>query len=159
MKIFERWFHGLENVYFYHKCLAILSLVLVVIHGQLQGLVPHWDKVQRTSLSEFAKELGSLGQYGFIALIVIALFAKFLKYEHWRIFHRFMLIPYTLGIYHAYFSSRYDLLQPTPLGIFTAITTTIGFMSALYMLTMYQDMFFKYQGKITGIKKNGLQCY
>ncbi|QPQ31556.1 ferredoxin reductase family protein [Lysinibacillus sp. JNUCC 51] len=155
MKIFERWFHGLENVYIYHKYLAILSLVLVIIHGQLQGQVPHWDKVEKTSFSEFAKELGSLGQYGFIALILIALFAKFLKYEHWRIFHRLLLIPYTFGIYHAYFSSRYDLLQPTPLGIFTAITATIGFMSALYMLTMYQDMFFKYQGNITGIKKLG----
>ncbi|MDM5247514.1 ferric reductase-like transmembrane domain-containing protein [Lysinibacillus sp. G4S2] len=155
MKILERWFHGLENVYFYHKCLAIFSLVLVIIHGQLQDLVPDWDKVQETPLSEFAKELGSIGQYGFITLILIALFAKFLKYEHWRIFHRLMLIPYTFGIYHAYFSSRYDLFQPTPLGIFTAITATIGFMSALYMLTMYQDMFFKYKGNITGIKKLG----
>ncbi len=153
MKIFERWFHGLENVYFYHKYLAIISLVLVIIHGQLQDLVPRWNKMEETSFSEFAKELGSLGQYGFIALILIALMAKFLKYEHWRIFHRLLLIPYTFGIYHAYFSSRYDLLQPTPLGIFTAITTTIGFMSALYMLTMYQDMFFKYKGNITGIKK------
>ncbi|MFB7156277.1 ferric reductase-like transmembrane domain-containing protein [Lysinibacillus sp. NPDC056232] len=155
MKTFERWFHGLENVYFYHKYLAIFSLVLVIIHGQLQGLVPRLDKVERTSFSEFAKELGSLGQYGFIALILIALLAKFLKYEHWRIFHRLLLIPYAFGIYHAYFSSRYDLLQPSPLGIFTAITATIGFMSALYMLTMYQDMFFKYNGNITGIKKLG----
>lgn len=155
MKIFERWFHGLENVYFYHKYIAIFSLVLVIIHGQLQGIVPGSDKVERTSFSELAKELGSLGQYGFIALILIALLAKFLKYEHWRIFHRLLLIPYAFGIYHAYFSSRYDLLQPTPLGIFTAITMTIGFMSALYMLTMYQDMFFKYNGKITGIKKLG----
>lgn len=155
MKIFERWFHGLENVYFYHKYIAIFSLVLVIIHGQLQGIVPRSDKVERTSFSELAKELGSLGQYGFIALILIALLAKFLKYEHWRIFHRLLLIPYAFGIYHAYFSSRYDLLQPTPLGIFTAITMTIGFMSALYMLTMYQDMFFKYNGKITGIKKLG----
>ncbi|MBG9453115.1 hypothetical protein ABE61_03310 [Lysinibacillus sphaericus] len=155
IKIFERWFHGLENVYFYHKYLAIFSLVLVIIHGQLQDLVPRFDKVERTSFSEFAKELGSLGQYGFIALILIALLAKFLKYEHWRIFHRLLLIPYTFGIYHAYFSSKYDLLQPTPLGIFTVITATIGFMSALYMLTMYQDMFFKYNGNITGIKKLG----
>lgn len=155
IKIFERWFHGLENVYLYHKYLAIFSLVLVIIHGQLQGLVPRSDKVERTSFSEFAKELGSIGQYGFIVLILIALLAKFLKYEHWRIFHRLLLIPYTFGIYHAYFSSRYDLLQPTPVGIFTVITAIIGFMSALYMLTMYQDMFFKYNGNITGIKKLG----
>ncbi|WP_374967367.1 ferric reductase-like transmembrane domain-containing protein [Lysinibacillus sp. RS5] len=155
MKILERWFHGLERLYFHHKWLAIFSLGLVILHGQLQDMVPDWDEAQETPLSEFAKELGELGQYGFIALILIALFAKFLKYEHWRVVHRLLLIPYTFGIYHAYFSSRYDLFQPTPLGIFTALTATIGFMSALYMLTMYQDMFFKYKGKITGIKKLG----
>ncbi len=154
MKLLDRWFHGLENVYRYHKYIAIISLALVILHGQLQEMVPE-DKEFDTSLSEFSKELGELGQYGFIALILIAFLAKFLKYEHWRIIHRFMLIPYTFGIYHAYFSSKYDLLQPTPLGIFTAITTTIGFMSALYMLTMYQDMFFKYTGKITGIQQMG----
>ncbi|AVK83837.1 hypothetical protein C3943_09775 [Lysinibacillus sp. B2A1] len=154
MKLLDRWFHGLENVYRYHKYIAIISLALVILHGQLQEMVPE-DKEFDSSLSEFSKELGELGQYGFIALILIAFLAKFLKYEHWRIIHRFMLIPYTFGIYHAYFSSKYDLLQPTPLGIFTAITTTIGFMSALYMLTMYQDMFFKYTGKITGIQQMG----
>lgn len=154
MKLLDRWFHGLENVYRYHKYIAIISLALVILHGQLQEMVPE-DKEFDTSLSEFSKELGELGQYGFIALILIAFLAKFLKYEHWRIIHRFMLIPYTFGIYHAYFSSKYDLLQPTPLGIFSAITTTIGFMSALYMLTMYQDMFFKYTGKITGIQQMG----
>ncbi|MFJ7732551.1 ferric reductase-like transmembrane domain-containing protein [Lysinibacillus sp. NPDC097231] len=153
MKVLERWFHGLEHVYFYHKLLAIFSLFMVILHGQLQDLVPRWDRVHKTPLLEFAKELGSLGQFGFIGLIVIALFAKFLKYERWRVFHRLLLIPYAFGIYHAYFSSRYDLLQPTPLGIFTALTTTIGFMSALYMLTMYQDMNFKHTGNITGIKK------
>ncbi|MGE6515763.1 ferredoxin reductase family protein [Lysinibacillus sphaericus] len=153
MKCIERWFHGLEHVYVYHKYLAILSLGLVILHGQLQNMVPDWDKVTKNSLTELAKNFGELAQNGFIALIVIALFAKFLKYEHWRIIHRLLLIPYAFGLYHAYFSSRYDLLQPTPLGIFTALTATIGFMSALYMLTMYQDMRFQHTGKITGIQK------
>ena len=36
IKTLERWFNGLERVYFYHKLLAILSLVLIFIHGQLQ---------------------------------------------------------------------------------------------------------------------------
>lgn len=153
IKIIERWFHGLEHVYVYHKYLAILSLVFAILHGQLQKMVPNWDKVQKTPFTELAKNFGEIAQYGFIALILIALFAKFLKYEHWRIIHRLLLIPYAFGLYHVYFSSRYDLLQPTPLGIFTASTATIGFMSALYMLTMYQDMRFKHTGKITGIRK------
>lgn len=153
IKMLERWFSGLEHVYFYHKLLAILSLVLILIHGQLQKMIPDEELTQQTPLNEFAKDLGELAQYGFIFLIILAFIAKFLKYEHWRWLHRLLLVPYTLGIYHAYFSSHYDLLQPSALGIFTALTTTIGFMSALYMLTMYQDMFFPYKGQISYIQR------
>lgn len=153
IKMLERWFGGLEHVYFYHKLLAILSLVLILIHGQLQKMIPDEELTQQTPLNEFAKDLGELAQYGFIFLIILAFIAKFLKYEHWRWLHRLLLVPYTLGIYHAYFSSHYDLLQPSALGIFTALTTTIGFMSALYMLTMYQDMFFPYKGQISSIQR------
>ncbi|MFJ7667089.1 ferric reductase-like transmembrane domain-containing protein [Lysinibacillus sp. NPDC097195] len=154
-KILERWFHGLEHVYTYHKFLAILSLGFVILHSQLQDMIPHGEKALDTPLSDLAKELGELAQYGFIGLIVIALFAKFLKYEHWRFIHRLLLIPYALGLYHAYFSSKYDLFQATPLGIFTVITAIVGTMSALYMLTMYQDMRFKHRGTVTGIRKVG----
>lgn len=154
-KILERWFGGLENVYFYHKCLAVFSLAMVILHGQLQDMVPDWDDAQETSLSEFAKELGEIGQNGFIALILIALFAKFLKYEHWRIAHRLFVIPYALGLFHAYFSSRYDLFQPTPLGIFTALNSLIGLVSAVYIITLYQDIRFKHKGTITDIRKIG----
>ncbi|WP_404804172.1 hypothetical protein [Lysinibacillus sp. S1] len=116
-------------------------------------MIPDEELTQQTPLNEFAKDLGELAQYGFIFLIILAFIAKFLKYEHWRWLHRLLLVPYTLGIYHAYFSSHYDLLQPSALGIFTALTTTIGFMSALYMLTMYQDMFFPYKGQISSIQR------
>ncbi|WP_025115074.1 ferric reductase-like transmembrane domain-containing protein [Lysinibacillus fusiformis] len=152
MKILERWFYGLKRLNFYHKVLAMFSLGFIIIHGQLQKMVPDEDLPQ-TSFREWAKELGELAQYGFIILIALAFLAKFLKYEHWRWLHRLLLLPYTLGIYHTYFSSEYDLLQPSALGIFTALTTTIGFMSALYMMTMYQDMFFPYNGSISNIQK------
>lgn len=157
-KTIERWFNGLENVYFYHKCLAIFSLGMVILHGQLQELVPDWDEAIETSLSEFAEELGEIAQYGFIALIVIALLAKFLKYEHWRMIHRLLVIPYAFGLFHAYFSSRYDLFQPTLLGIFTAITSIIGLASAIYMLALYQSTQFKHTGKITNIRKIGTRA-
>ncbi|MFJ7647638.1 ferric reductase-like transmembrane domain-containing protein [Lysinibacillus sp. NPDC097279] len=154
-KILERWFCGLEHVYKYHKYLAILSLGLVFIHSQLQGMLPQKENGLETPFRELAKQLGALAQYGFLVLIAIALLAKFLKYEHWRFIHRLLLIPYALGLYHAYFSSKYNLFQATPLAIFTAITATIGTMSALYMLSMYQDMQFKHTGKVTGIQKKG----
>lgn len=76
-KTIERWFNGLENVYFYHTCLAVFSLDIVILHGQLKELVPKWDTGLETSLGEFAEALGEIAQNGFIALIIIAFFAKF----------------------------------------------------------------------------------
>lgn len=157
-KTIERWFNGLDHVYFYHKCLAVFSLGMVILHGQLQELVPKWDKGMETSLGEFAEELGEIAQNGFIALILIAFFAKFLKYEHWRMIHRLLILPYAIGLFHAYFSSRYDLFQPSLLGIFTAVTSIIGLASAIYMLVLYQRTQFKHTGTITGIRKIGARA-
>lgn len=93
-----------------------------------------------------------------IALIIIAFFAKFLKYEHWRMIHRLLIIPYAIGLFHAYFSSRYYLFQPTILGIFTTKTSIVGLASTIYMLVLYQRTQFKHTGTITSIRKIGTRA-
>ena len=59
--------------------------------------------------------------------------------------HCLFVIPYAFGLFHAYFSSRYDLFQPTLLGIFTAITLVVGLASTVYMYVLYQRTQFKHQ--------------
>jgi Predicted ferric reductase len=76
-----------------------------------------------------------------------------MKYENWRIFHRLLIIPYALGVYHTYFSSRYNLFEFSPLSIWVGLTSLMGLSAGLYMLFFYQKAQFRYKGKITDIKR------
>lgn len=163
-KTIERLFNGLEKVYLYHKVLAVFSIAMVFLHAQLREFredrgeqLPFRGEgeFENEGLSHFAGELGEIAQNGFLFLIIIALFAKFLKYEHWRYIHRLMIIPFAVGLFHTYFTGKYDLFQLSPLSIFMAILALAGLASAIYMLGIYQHLQFKYKGKITNIHKLG----
>lgn len=159
----DRLFNGLEKVYFHHKVLAVFSLVLVFLHAQVREFgkdeehrkFPRGERPEGESLAHFAGELGEIAQNGFLLLIIIAFFAKFLKYEHWRYIHRLMVIPFAIGLFHTYFTDVYNLFALTPVSIFTAIISLIGLVSAIYMLFLYQSVQFKHKGTITAITKQG----
>lgn len=167
--LIEKWFNGFEKVYFSHKILAVFSVALTFLHEQLLELADEEKErmdfrdggefesnlVSGIDLSHFAGELGEIARNGFIFLILVAFFAKFLKYEHWRYIHRLMIIPFAIGIFHMYFTGIYDLFTVSPLAIFTAVMTIAGIASGLYMLGIYQRLQFKYKGKITNINKVG----
>lgn len=55
--------------------------------------------------------------------------------------HRLLIIPYAIGLFHAYFSSSYYLFQPT-----------------IYMLVLYQRTQFKHTDTITSIRKIGTRA-
>jgi len=149
-KRIETWFGGLQNVYVFHKYLAIFSVALIFIHGRLSESVAEISNGGEKTLSA---AFGSFGQILFIVLVLIALFSKKMKYENWRIFHRLLIIPYALGVYHTYFSSRYNLFEFSPLSIWVGLTSLMGLSAGLYMLFFYQKAQFRYKGKITDIKR------
>jgi len=147
-RVIEKWFNGLENVYVFHKFIAIFSVVAIFIHGRLaESMIAPGTELSITTA------LGGLAQALFILLILIALFGKKLKYENWRLFHRLMIVPYSIGLYHAYFSSKINLFELSPLGIWMGVISIIGFSSALYSILFYQSTKFKHKGRVTGIKK------
>lgn len=157
----DTWFGGLDKVYVYHKYLALLSVGLIFIHGQIseslaqaaQTAEQATGPVPAAGLANLPASMGSLGQALFIVLTLVALFGKRLKYENWRIFHRLLVIPYGLGIYHSYFSSAFDLFAWTPLAIWTTVTNAIGLGVALYMLFFYQRTAYRHKGRVSKIQR------
>ena len=167
-KTIIRWFNGLENVYVYHKYLAIFSVGSLIIHAILGELVtiatsgglPTGNSSQLGAAGEVItlnSALGSAAIFLFGVLAVLALFAKSLKYETWRTTHRLMLLAYVIGLAHAYLSSKYDLLQFNALGIWMALLAITSIISGLYIIFVYQKKEFKYKGAITEIEKLGAQ--
>lgn len=152
-KTIEKWFNGMENVYKYHKWLAIGSIAAVMLHSATIKL-GFTQSVLAIRGSEISAALGGASQGLFFMLVLVAILAKKMKYENWRFFHRLFVVPYAFGLYHTVNSSWYNLNTISPLSIWTAATGVIGMASALYMLFFYQRVQFnKNIGTITGIRK------
>ena len=150
----ERWFGGFEYVYAYHKYLAMFSVAAILAHVYVTQFVrfvgPH------TIGKLFAgPSLWIFLAVGFISIFYKKYFSKVLPYEIWRWLHRLMLVGYIFGLLHTYLSSRYDLFQLSPLGIWTGITSVIGLISGIYIVFFYQSMSFSHRGKVVGIERLG----
>ncbi len=150
---FITWlFGGLENVYTTHRVTAMVSLLIIFLHAQTASRIFQY---YRGELPLDAAAMGPLARNIFIALIVIALLAKYMKYEHWRIIHRLMIVPYLLSAYHAFFLSSYDLFALNPLAMWMHLMVITGTLSSLYMLLLYRQVAFRYDGVIERVEKIG----
>ncbi|NNU75167.1 ferredoxin reductase family protein [Clostridium estertheticum] len=152
--ILEKCFNGLDKSYIYHKYLSIIALILVIIHTQLldAGGKPERSLATVQNLSKGArnsghifKTFGSISMYLFIALVIIALIAKKLNYERWKLIHKIMFIPYIIGIIHYYGSSNYAVFGLDPFSIFLNIVNLIGIVSVIYSIFIYETSSFKYK--------------
>ncbi len=144
-KVVEQLFGGLEHSYRYHRVLAMVSLLFIFIHAQFAYLI---FQVFREGLWLDGRAYGALARNLFIGLIVIALLAKYMKYEHWRMIHRLMILPYLFAAYHAFLLSSYRLVSLTPLGLWMMAMIGTGVASSLYMILLYHTKGLPYQGEV-----------
>ena len=142
--ILEKWFHGIENMYSYHKILAVLSLVLLAFHNLAMG--SFWG-------SHLAAQFGNLAIYLFFSIILVALLGKWVKYESWRFIHRFIFLAYVFGLVHAYLIMGQQLLAPNFLALVTAAFAILGLVSGFYIIFLYQSLSFTRVGKVTSLRR------
>jgi predicted ferric reductase len=141
-------FNGLENVYIYHRSLAIIGILFIFLHTQFAYLIYQYF---RPDLPIRPALMGLWARNIFIFLAVFALLAKYLNYERWRMIHRLMIIPYLMAIYHAVFISSYDLLSFSVLGVWMNALVLVGIVSSFYMIVLYRKTAFSYKGKVSHI--------
>lgn len=143
-RFLEEIFHGIENIYFFHKVIAVFSMVLLVMHNVAMeaGL---WS-------NSLATNLGHMAIYLFFSIILVAYLGKRLKYEVWRNIHRFVYLAYIFGLLHAYLILGGTLLAPTFLGLVSLVYTLIGLLSGFYIIFLYQTFGFRNYGRVKGIK-------
>lgn len=115
-KILDVLFDGLDKSYIYHKYLSISALVLVIIHNITIELGKGIERSQGIPIPRDPYAMyGAFSMYLFIILVLIAIIAKKLNYERWKAIHKFMIIPYAMGIYHYYGSATYAVFLLNPL--------------------------------------------
>lgn len=139
--ILETLFHGIEKMYFYHKILAVFSIIFLLLHQVTMG-----------DSQSFGALLGSIAINMFLAIIAVAYLGKKLKYEIWRLVHRLVFLAYLIGLLHAYMLSPVSLFDANLLGIIVNLFSFLGILSGLYIIFFYQEIGFSYLGKIAAIK-------
>lgn len=145
-------FNGLENVYSTHRWLAMLSLLTIFLHAQLSTRIIQY---YRGGVPFEAADMGPVALYLFIGLTVLALLAKYMNYERWRMIHRLMVVPYLFAAYHAFFISAYALISFTPLGVWTMGMVLLGTGSSAYMVLLYRRTAFTWKGAIRNVEPAG----
>ena len=143
--LLEKWFHGIEKMYAYHKFTAIFSVVLLALHNVAMG-GSLWG-------SHLAAQLGNVGIYLFVSIVLVAYLGKHIKYEAWRWIHRFVYLAYIFGLFHAYMLMGGRLLTPTLLGFVVGFYAIIGLASGFYIIFLYQSLAFRHLGKILQVKR------
>ena len=143
-RVLEKLFNGIESMYAVHKFLAILSIVLLVFHNIGMGSL--WG-------SRLAGQLGNLGIYTFLAIVVLAFLGKHLKYETWRWLHRLVYLAYIFGLSHVYLILGQVLTKLSLLSLVVGVFAILGLSSGFYIIFLYQIIGFKNRGKIVGLEE------
>lgn len=146
-KTLEKWFNGFDKLYIYHKYIALTSIGLLFVHALLG------DLLKTTDLPALNVALGEVALGLFVVAIGITLFAKKLPYEKWRVTHKLLIIPYLFGLFHTYTTSHINLVEFSPLSVWTGATALVGILSAIYIIFFYQKTQFKHKGTVTKISK------
>ena len=151
-RLVDRLFNGLDKAYVVHKVLAICSVALVILHVMMVG---EGHEGRGPGGGEHHAPLAGLGGpslFLFIVIVVLALFAKKLKYENWRLIHKVMIVPYVIGVAHYYGSSTYGALQPSAFSIWLTIANVIGLTSAVYSIFLAGRLGFRHKYVVTATR-------
>ena len=133
LKWIEQWFGGLDRMYFWHKRVALWSMVLLVVHVVVTG---HGVRAQQTAhYAQLGKSLGVISALGFLGLVAVSLARVSrivrLHYERWLFLHRLIGLLVLLALVHGWLLDRI-LSGSTALKVVYIAIGTIGMAAYAY---------------------------
>ena len=140
-------FNGLDKAYVVHKWTGIVSVALAAAHPTI--LITARITLGADTLIRWTWGIPGLAL--FVTLIVTALIAKKMNYETWKIIHKFMILPYAIGVYHYYIAYR----TPFALSAFNVwmhLLNLIGILSAVYIVFIYERTAYPFKYRIISVK-------
>jgi len=153
IKVLEKFFQGLSNVYSYHKVIGQVSFGLLLLHP-LFLLVSYLSVSFKVALkfltpfNDISVTYGSISLSLMIVLMALTLYVK-LKYHIWKMSHKFMVLVFVFALLHSFFISS-DISRDLFLRIYLL---SLGFLGLV--LSFYQAFLSKWlnNNKIYTLKK------
>ncbi len=137
IKILEKFFQGLSNVYSYHRIIGQVSFVLLLFHPVF--LLVRYLSISLAAALEFltpfkdlAVSYGSISLTLMVLLMVLTLYIK-LKYNVWKMSHKFMVFVFVFALLHAMFISS-DISRDLFLRIYLLGLGFIGLALSFYQV-------------------------
>lgn len=135
IKILEKFFQGLSNVYNYHRIIGQAAFILLLFHPLF--LLVRYLLVSLAAAIEFltpfkdlAVSYGSISLSLMILLMVLTLYIK-LKYHVWKMSHKFMVLVFVFALLHSIFISS-DISRDLFLRIYLLGLGFIGLALSFY---------------------------
>ncbi len=105
-RFLDSWFFGLNRVYDQHHKIGAIAFILLLFHPLLLAFRYLTFSVRSAALFLLGNDLSVV--YGVIALLLMILlmvltFYIKLKYPHWKISHKFMVLVFVFAILHSFF--------------------------------------------------------
>ncbi|MCL1853040.1 MAG: ferric reductase-like transmembrane domain-containing protein [Peptococcaceae bacterium] len=160
--LIDNLFNGLDKGYLAHKWLSVSSVVLVITHLITINLSRHAEQGTTRGMTQdlsgaseaenIFTHIGIPSLILFVVLVLIALFAKKLNYQRWKSAHKFMLVPYAVGLVHYYGSSVYGTFNFTTFSVWLNIFNSVGVLSALYSIFLYEKIAFPFRYKVSSLR-------
>ena len=144
--VLDSLFGGLDKTYVAHKWLGVLAVGLSVAH-----LVAR-EPDEPGAVTQRLSHLGIPSLALFVGLVLLALVARRMKYEAWRTVHKFMIVPYGVGLVHYFGSSSYNPLGVAPFSLWLALVALVGVVAAIYSVFLYGRVGSPYTYRITDLR-------
>ena len=143
-KFLEKYFGGLNKIYFWHHFLGGLALLFLLVHPIV--LVLKYIKLSLYSAAMFLLPMTSGGAVAFgtialLFLILLLIFTFFIKfpYKTWKITHKFLGIVLFFGILHTFLIPS-DVSLYLPLKIYMAFLVFVTILAFSYR-TLFGNIF------------------
>ena len=149
-RVIDDLFGGLDKAYVVHKWIGLSSVALAIVHIATLGL--GGGEHDRAAPWARLPELGAPAMFLFVALGVTAVVARRLTYETWKSIHRFMPLPYVVGLIHYYGTSSFDPLGVSPFSLWMDLVTVAGLAAAVYSVFLYERIGFPHHYRVTGLR-------
>ncbi len=149
LKIFDKYFYGLDTVYNYHRALGAISFSLLLFHPLFLVFKYIGFSLRQAALfflfsENWAMNFGIIALALMIILIVLTFYAK-LKYQIWKLSHKFIVAVFIFAILHSFYITS-DISRNNFLRYYILSLAVVGLLAGFYraFISKYLNVNFFY---------------
>ena len=146
-RLIDDYWAGLDKAYIIHRAIGIAAVLLTIVHL----IVLVMARISLNSAVLLKNTWGFPSLILFVLLAVLAVYAKKIEYEKWKLLHKLMIVPFAIGVFHYYYASRSPFVL-NAFNLWMHLINLAGLAFAFYIVFLYDKLAFPYHYKVISVK-------